>query len=590
MTAGQAVSSAVGPKRAKETFEERVSRQLLEAFIFEGLLPADALLFGGAEMDDGFAPVTLKIAGFEVCFEARMGAFDRCEIRKGSAADAETGRPLGLDFAFALADTTGADPEKLAALQKELTQTVRLCEWNLSHLRIDQGERRSFRYEDLDPSIHEGHPYHPCFKARSGFSDEDHHQFGPEAGGIFELAWLAVRRDRLRVEFPGEERVFWTEEIGDETLHELERRMKERQIGFDTHGLLPVHPWQWRTVQPRYETEMHQGILLPLGSLGDRYRPTQSLRTLMNSRDPRKAYLKLPMSLVNTSSLRTFEAPLVCTAPHVSNWLSEVVGSDRFFRDTAPLTILKEYAAAIYQPAASDECCPWKTGELGCIWRESVRSTLEAGECAVPFNALATMECDGRPFIDHWVHRFGLACWLNRLLEVTIPPVWRLLAEHGIAIEAHAQNLVIVHQNGWPLRLIARDFHESLEYVVNDRLNESSHLRPDFAVIDAVIGHAPPDRFYRMASLESLRELFMDTVFIYNLVDLERLLREQYQFPETSFWNAAGQFLSAPFTGKISDLIGHRAPRLRTESLMRKKLFGGRADEFHHPVSNPFHP
>lgn len=585
MTSGALISET---RSAVETPAERVLRQLLEAFVFERIIPPDALSFGTADPVSGFAPAAMEIAGREVRFEMRIGAFDRCEIRKRSIIDAATGEPLGLEAAFALVDATDADAAKLAALKDELTHTVRLCEWNLSHLKIHARDRRSLGYEDLDPLIHEGHPYHPCFKARTGFTDDDHRRYGPEAGGDFELAWLAVRRDRLRLELPCEERLFWTGEIGEETLQELERRMEERQTGFDTHGLLPVHPWQWRTVETRYRAEIEQAILVPLGTCGDRYRATQSLRTLMNRSDPRKAHLKLPMSLVNTSSLRTFEAPLVCTAPQVSKWLTAVVGSDRFFRASAPLEILSEYAAALYQPSVSDEGGASKAGELGCIWRHGVRSVLEPGESAVPFNALATMEGDGRPFIDRWVGRFGLERWLWRLLETIVPPVWRLLAEHGIAIEAHAQNLVLIHQDGWPLRLAARDFHESLEYV-EESLTDSARFLPDFTAIDPVVGNAPPGRFYRMASLESLRELFMDTVFIYNLTDLERLLRSEYGFSEADFWSIAGSFLSAPSNSGIPGTLGHRGPRLRTESLMRKKLSGGRADEFHHEVSNPFH-
>jgi len=584
MTAGALISET---RSVLETPAERVLRQVLEALVFERILPPDALRFGPQE-PDGFARVSMEIAGREVRFEMRIGAFDRCEIRKRSIIDSATGESLGLQAAFALVDATEADAAKRAALKNELTHTVRLCEWNLSHLKIHSRGRRSLDYEDLDPLIHEGHPYHPCFKARTGFTDDDHRRYGPEAGGEFALEWLAVRRDRLRLELPCEERLFWTGEIGGGMLCELERRMEERRTGFDTHGLLPVHPWQWRTVEARYGTEIAHGILVPLGTCGDRYRATQSLRTLMNGCDPRKAYLKLPMSLVNTSSLRTFEAPLVCTAPYVSEGLVAVVESDRFFRNSAPLEILKEYAAALYQPCPSDEEAPSKAGELGCIWRQGVRSVLKPGESAVPFNALATMEGDGRPFIDDWIDRFGLEHWLWRLLETIIPPIWRLLVEHGIAIEAHAQNLVLIHQNGWPLRLAARDFHESLEYVEDSR-TKSSRFLPDFTAIDPVVGNAPPDRFYRMASLESLRELFMDTVFIYNLTDLDRLLRREYGFSEADFWSIAGRFLSAPSVSGIPDTLGHRTPRLRTESLMRKKLFGGRADEFHHEVSNPFH-
>ncbi len=572
-----------------EAPEARVFRQLLEAFVFEKIIPSDELSFGRMDTVCGFAPVTMEIAGNKIFFEARTGVFDRFEIRKHSAINAATGELLGLDAAFSLVDASGAGNEKQAALKEELKHTAHLCNWNISHLHTDGWDRRSLGYEELDPAIHEGHPYHPCFKARTGFSEGDHRDFGPEAGQDFALEWLAVSRDRLQYELPCEEQLFWSEEIGTEMLDDLKQRLEARNAEFGSHGLLPVHPWQWRKLATRYRAETEAGTIIPLGACGDHYRATQSLRTLMNHSDPQKAHVKLPMSLVNTSALRTFEAPLVSTAPHVSEWLSRVVESDGLFRNSAPLVILKEYAAALYKPAD-----PAKTpGELGCIWRQSVRSVLRPGESAVPFNALCVMEGDGRPFIDPWIAGFGMERWLWRLLEVTIPPIWHLFVQHGIAIEAHAQNLILIHRDGWPTRIAARDFHESIEYADAFLADDAAGFLPDFRMINPLVGNAPPDQFYRMSSVESLRELFMDTMCVYNLVDLERILRSHYGFPEKTFWSIAARFMpSFSRDGSLDQRVGqtgHSASRLRTESLMRKKLFGDRTSEFHHEVSNPFH-
>lgn len=547
MSADTFMGGATTTAAALEPPAARVFRQLLEALIFEGLIPLEQLRFGPADRATGFAPVELDVGPCSIRCEARIGAFDRFEIRKHSAVEAISGEPLGLKAALALLDAMKADPERIAAIQEELRHTVRLCEWNETHLEVRTWERRHLSYEELDPRLHEGHPYHPCFKSRTGFSEEDHRRYGPEAGASFKLAWLAVTRENLDQKLPSEEQRFFTSELGEATFSILLDRLQAAGASLETHGLLPVHPWQWQAIGDRYRAEIDSGIFIPLGSCGDDYRATQSLRTLMNDRDPRKAHVKLPMSLVNTSSLRTFEAPLVGPAPRISERLAGVIAGDRFFLTSAPLVILKEYAAVLYHPVDSDER---KEGELGCIWRGSVQSVLRPGEAALPFNALSMIEGDGRPFIDPLIRRFGIERWLWRLLEATIPPVWRLLERHGIAIEAHAQNLVLIHQDGWPLRLVARDFHESLEHL------------PEHPI-------------------ESLRELFMDTVFIYNLVELERLLRHEYEFSEATFWGMAGNFMTG---------TAYRTPRLSTESLMRKKLYGSRADEFHHEVANPFHP
>ncbi len=54
-------------------------------------------------------------------------------------------------------------------------------------------------------------------------------------------------------------------------------------------------------------------------------------------------------------------------------------------------------------------------------------------------------------------------------LLTILQPVWRLMTHHGIALEAHGQNLLITHDGGWPTGLVARDFSESREYLPDRR-------------------------------------------------------------------------------------------------------------------------
>src|SRR5690606_24510876 len=79
-------------------------------------------------------------------------------------------------------------------LHDELDNTARLCRWNIEQLLPTRGSRRGMSYEELEGAIDEGHPYHPCFKARTGFSLADHERYGPEAGHSFLLRWLAIGR------------------------------------------------------------------------------------------------------------------------------------------------------------------------------------------------------------------------------------------------------------------------------------------------------------------------------------------------------------------------------------------------------------
>ena len=179
-------------------------------------------------------------------------------------------------------------------LLAELERTLALCRWNAEHLPA--APRRGLPFPDLEGRLEEGHPYHPCFKARLGFDEADHAAFGPETGQRFQLVWLLVARSCLHQAIPGGEEDFWRAELGPD------------------------------------------GRVVCLGPLGDRYRASQSLRTVMNTDDPRKADVKLALNIVNTASRRIIEPHSVCTGPVISAWLTALEAGDPDNRQTSPVT------------------------------------------------------------------------------------------------------------------------------------------------------------------------------------------------------------------------------------------------------------
>lgn len=333
---------------------------------------------------------------------------------------------------------------------------------------------------------------------------------------------------------------------------------------------------------------MEQKDLIPLNVQGDCYRATQSVRTLWNFTNPKKAQLKCSMNMVNTSSLRKLHAHAVCAAPHISAWLKQVIQLDAYLREEASLVVLEEYAGIIFEPNANKHSSKLE-GQLGSIWRESVRSYMKDEEEAVPFTVLMMMEKDGRPFIDDWLCRYGTEEWVKRLIEVSVIPVWHLLVAHGIAVEAHAQNMILLHQNGWPTRVVLRDFHDSVEYMEEFIADRS--LIPDFETIHDRFKDAPVDHYYWMSSVEALRELAMDTLFVFHLSELSYVLEEQYGFAETHFWSRVKDgiqkhFERFPSLCSRNEQLQHTSTQIYVESLLTKKLQNQEEGNFRHIVNN----
>ncbi|NSY41554.1 IucA/IucC family siderophore biosynthesis protein [Leisingera sp. ANG59] len=542
----------------RATAASRVLRQLCEALLCEGWA-ASLQLDRSRTVSWSFRQTRFRARG-------RRGAFGRYRLQEGSieVRDGSTWRPASTEDA--LAAVTEPSPA-LDILRADLAHTEHLSD--LSTLHIPTATRRHrLGISALETTLHEGHPYHPCYKARSGFTDADHLAYGPEHGQTFRLTGVLFNHSLVQQELPHQD--FWTQELGREEWQRITALAEMQGAPPGTFHLLPLHPWQHAKLQsdPLFNTWRNAGRLAEIGPIGEAYRATQSVRTLMNAGTPAHAHVKTAMAMRNTSALRTLAPESVAVAPAISNWLAQVLDSDPLFTNRYPLTILPEYAAITAGRGTALD------GHLAAIWRQSPEALGLPANSMMPVNGLALTDPDGRPLIAPWIEAHGLDAWLARLIEVAVLPVWHLMVAHGIGLEAHGQNLILSHEDGWPTGLIARDFHESLEYVPD--LLSRPDLCPDLSQIDAAYKHAPLDKFHRMSAPEELRWLVMDTLFVFNLADVSDLLQRHYGLAEATFWRRVRtrldryaaehgmqdrQAVFAPFT-----------PQIRAESLISRKL------------------
>ncbi|MFC3690819.1 IucA/IucC family protein [Chenggangzhangella methanolivorans] len=543
--------------------QDRTLRQLVEAMLFEGVVRAE-------ETDGPQGRRFSWTAGGRAfrCLGRRRG-FGRVRVDPATI-ETEDGKGGWLRAGLRDVVESAADsPERAATFLAELERTVELCRWNALH--APRGDRRSLAFRELDAAIDEGHAYHPSFKARTGFSLEDHADFGPEAGATFRLAFLAVRRDLVAQTLPADEDAFWRAELGEAEAADLIARRAAAGLDAKAFALVPVHPWQLRKLADGPLAELiEQGAVHALGEAGPLYLASQSVRTLHNADEATRPSVKLAMTMANTSSLRTIEPHSVCVAPAISMWLGQIVERDPELRER--IAILSEYAGMVVDREGA------LAGHVAAIWRESVASLLKPGEAAVPFNALMAEEADGRLFCAPWLDRHGAEAWAERLAEVVAGPVWRLLAVHGIALEAHGQNMVLVHRDGWPERLILRDFHDSLEYAPDFLAKPAA--APDLAAIDPVYADAPANQFHRMDRVEELRALVADCLFVFCLSDLAEALERHGALAETQLWALIDERLSRETVPPLrAARLGWRAECVAVERLVAPK-FSGEAARF----------
>jgi siderophore synthetase component len=521
----------VSPQDLPEV-RRRVLRQLIESLVYEG-----AITPGGVAGD-----------GVAYCWEERRRfSFDRVRVGPGPVVRIKPGEALQeatspRRFLDDIGSALAGDPQRRRSFAAELTQTVMNDSAVRRHWREAARPAAGAGYDDLESLVVDGHRYHPSYKSRLGFNAVDNAEYGPEFGRRIRPVRVALRRDLAQ----------WSAVPG----------LRPEPVG--DHLVLPVHPWQWRRHAPTtWAPLLADGALVPLGTVDDDYRPQQSIRSLANATRREGPTLKLALSIVNTSTARTLAPHTVANAPLITDWLEGIVARDAYLAAELRPVLLGERIGVAHSP------------ELAAIWRDSLHRHLAAGEEAAPFTALTHVDATGEPFIAGWVKDQGVEAWARRLLEVAVPPVLHVLVAHGIALEAHAQNLILIHQGGQPRRLGLRDFHDGVRFTVAGLADPAT--RPALAPTPPEHLQVNRNSYLEAESDEEVRDFVHDCLFFVNLAELAMFLEDRFDLAEERFWSMA-RWVVEDHRRRFPDLAERAArfdvlaPEVSVEQLTTRRL------------------
>ncbi|MEK3883843.1 IucA/IucC family protein [Paenibacillus sp. PL2-23] len=575
----------------------RIFRQLVESVIYEGIVtPRDVQEEAGVRFElDGTDAEGRQVVYW--CMGRRRDTFGRIRLLSSStvmrrSVEGESEAGSLRQFVWETLNVPGTEKEKLSAFAEELEQTC-LKDTIAQYIREQSGASlRGLDGDALESAVMDGHRYHPSYKSRIGFDLAEHLAYGPEFAQDLTPLWLAVRREDCRSAVLSSRTLasHMVSELGEEGVQGLLGVLRAEGCEPELYELLPVHPWQWRhAIAAACGEELRMKRMVMLGTASDVYRAQQSIRSWANRSNPEKAYMKLSMNLVNTSSSRQLLPHYTVTAPALSDWLQTLVDGDTYLRKEARVILLRETAAISYDPPSRTEARHPLYAAAGCIWRESIHRYLEEGEGAAPFFALFAEELDGTPFIDPWLQAYGIEPWLLLLLERCMLPVVHLSAVHGVALEAHAQNMVLVHRNGLPERVALKDFHEDVLY--HPAFLSQPELCPDLSRVHECYEQPEECANFEADSVDRLRYLTLGALLFVNLGELAMLLEDKYGYSEARFWRLAAQCIhhhqqrhedwSARF--ETLDLF---APTTWVERLTCKRLTS-RKTGMSHEVPNP---
>jgi siderophore synthetase component len=573
--------------------EQRVVSQLLQTLIYEGVLEcayarAEFLLEGRSA--DGKA-VQYRCPG-EMKTSFGLVKLDGGPVIR--AARNEEERPATL--ADVCAEILGQLPpsDRLTAFMDELEQTLLkdLQAQDQAHPARPPAALRD--YDELEGDIMDAHLYHPSYKSRIGFSLDENRRYGPEFKQLLQLQWLAVHRRLGRVNHSAHTgyETLLQQELGAGDYERFAGILAQQGKSIDDYLLIPVHPWQWQQrVAMLFHTELAGGDIVVLGQGQDSYRAQQSIRTLANYSTPDKAYVKLSLSITNTSTSRILAAHTLMNGPIIADWLHGLIERDDYAKEL-DFVILGEVLGVSFNYDYLPEHRKAKAyGTLGAIWRESLHGYLREGEAAVPFNGLCHIDESGRPLIDPWIQRHGVLLWTEQLLQASVTPIIHMLFAHGIGMESHAQNIMLIHRDGLPARIALKDFHDGVRY--SPRHLAQPELAPDLVPVPASHARINRNSFILTDDLDAVRDFTCDAFFFICMAETAIFLARHYGLPEQDFWSMAARVVHQyqqrhPQHAERFRAFDVFAPTFQVEELTKRRLLGDSEPRFRQ-VPNPLH-
>lgn len=321
-------------------------------------------------------------------------------------------------------------------------------------------------YLDSEQALVNGHPRHPAPKWRSGETGQ-WRRYAPEARTAFPVRWLSVPVEHVR-----DYAVDATAGFDDHARTAALLGEHHERVG-EGRRAVPVHPWQYQLLLtdpelgPVLRAALTAGVLRDLGEIGAPCHPTASVRTLYQPEVDR--FLKTSLNVRITNCLRKNAAYELSGAVELTRLVAAPCAA---VAEVHPgFAMLGEPASrSVDLPAALADRVPGRAllEALGTIVRVGLRDLVGPGERVHLVGTLAAEYADpagtGTRLAD-LAARSGttdVVCWAARwwrdYVTLLVPPVLRLWAEHGVVLEPHPQNvLVVVGPDQMPVGVLARD-------------------------------------------------------------------------------------------------------------------------------------
>lgn len=297
---------------------------------------------------------------------------------------------------------------------------------------------------ESEQAVVTGHWLHPTPKSRQGMHAWHHPVYTPELNGSFRLQFFAARQDLViqgsLLSTPADALGF---EIACHGLNEAGRR-RLADITASGYTLLPVHPLQahWLQHQPHVRELLATESLLPLGELGPDFTPTSSVRTVYSPELDWMLKLSIPVKLTNSLRIN-FRKDL-----GNSVGISQLVRACRIEQEYPGFFVVEDPAyLGLDLPGVTEtgfetifRANPFRHSHHHAV-HSIAALTEDPLDSAGRSRLFDLVGCLARR--HHLTPAQAARRWFDAYWAVTIAPILGVYDRHGIALEAHQQNVVI---------------------------------------------------------------------------------------------------------------------------------------------------
>ncbi|MBD0863350.1 IucA/IucC family siderophore biosynthesis protein [Gordonia sp. zg691] len=456
-------TSASGNHR--QTYHTRIAKKILAEFSHERALHP-------TETGDGNYVVTSADGSTAYHFRADRLSLDSWAIDESSLRRVRDGAELPVDaitLVIDLAPMLGISPQALPDYLEEFINTLAISTDRPDERRIAAADLARADFQTIEKTMTEGHPCIVANAGRLGFSADDIDRYAPEVGNRFRLVWVAARREDCDVATVSDVDydAMLVEELGEHTLADFDATLRESGCDPADYRYLPVHPWQWvEKVQKLYAADIAERRIVAVGESPDLYQAQQSIRTVFNASTPTRNYVKVALSIVNMGFTRGMSADYMRTTPLINNWVRGLVADDPYLTAIGFEMIFEVAAIGYRSPTFTPITQPGSEYRkiLSALWRQSPVTLATADEQLSTMAALLHVDHHGAPLVGAFIERSGIPAseWVRRYLRTYLHPITYLLYRYELKFSPHGENLILILDDGIPVRAILKDIGEEV--------------------------------------------------------------------------------------------------------------------------------